>query len=643
MSPVLAIPSFGGGVVLEGSADVQRTDELQAADNYDIGPRGQLVAASDLSGFANAQAGLGVALTPVYGLDIIRAPQLPLMVFLGDHGGHTYQAVLTLNGLSDSGTDLGATPTGGIIASYVAFPYVDTTGAQIWVMLLCAGARFFQHARTGPGLFAIDYDPATATYGCNPISKYDALGTGDLGEFLGGTNAVQLYPRFIIGYNNFAFLFGFDNHDATTGDGPTRVMFSNLGNPLKYGLDPSPPPAVEADRAFTDSDAFTLGGAGEVCRGGCVWNGKLFVGTNRGLHYIAGFGRESFLTNGALPVAESRPIVGPHALIEGPDRVLYGVAADAGLWRFDGATTDPVGQKLRDFNWKSNGYWDLIWTDTSRTLASFPGQSNQDLVWMLADSDLQQVWIVIPYCSISNGAGYGTDTVVIKYHVLTGGFTRQKFAGKILLKGAVFEAEQTGRKERFLCAPGTNPNIQYYAHKSTIGGAAPMPSSLPSATFGEYAPHGPDGVGVQRKLYLTLSWESSSALPLVFTITPYVDQEAAGSAITLTIGPTQPVGPSDGDLWFDTSGTDTNLGNGTAGSFIPAHAADYLLKRYKTTFAKWIYTFDGGEQGTRASIPIAYTPARGTRVKHSVVCTSAAGRYQIEGLGLEPATIRSDK
>lgn len=646
--PLLSVPVFGGGVVLEGSADAHRTDELAQCDGYDIGPRGQLVAASELGNFAYTTGGTSTPLVPLYGLGIIAAPRLPLMVFVGDEGGQTYYGFLTLNGLSDSGTAVGATPAGGVLATFVAFPYV-TGGVQQWVMLVCIAARFFQHARDGWGLFAMEYDPASGTVAGEPIEKYDALGTGPDGEFTGGNLAVQLYPRFIAGYNNFAFLFGFDNHDATHGDGPTRVMFSNVGNPLKFGLDPEDGAVAEGtgpgpgggydNHAFTDSDAFTMGGAGEVCRGACVWDSKLFVGTNRGLHYIEGFGRDDFMTNGALAVKQTRPIVGPHAIGEGPDGLLYGVAADVGLWAFDGSGTDPVGMKLRGYDTKSNGFWDLIWTDTTRTLLQFPGQSNQDLVWLLMMTELNQVWVVIPYCSIANGYGYGTDTVVLKYHVTTGGFSRQLFPGKILLAGTVFQAEQSAQKDTFVCAPGMAPNVQYYAHKINQSASPPMPSSLPVVTFGPYAPFGPDGTGVMRKRYLTLSWESAGALPLVFTLTPTIDGQTM-PALTLTIGATQPGSPANGDVWVDTSGTDTNLGNGTAGSIIGSNPADYIIRRYITTWSGWRQVPGGGQQGTRISIPIAFDPRKGTRFSVQMVCTSAGARYQVEGFGEKPALVR---
>jgi hypothetical protein len=643
---MLSVPSFGGGVALLGSSDVQRTDELQAADSYDLGERGQLIAASDLSAYLNA-TDAGTALTTLYGMGLLTIPQAPVLVFVGGHGGSlfvvTYNVVSGFTAAPAAGTD----PTSGICVTTAVFPYVDTTNfKQRRVLLVAIGARAFNAPSTASGLYVISYDSATGFYTMLPISNYDALGTGANGEWLGGTQAVQLKPRGVIAYNNFAWAWGYDAHDHTAPanlDGPNRLMFSNVGNPLKWGNDPQDPGPYTSDHSFNDTDAFTIGGSGEVIRAACVWAGKLWIGTNDGLHYVEGFGRESFLTNGAVPVRQSKNVIGPQTLIEGPDGLLYGVSDDVGLWAFDGANSDPVGVKLRNFDGKSPGYWDLIWTDTSRTLAAYPGQSNQDLVWMVADGQTKQVWVGIPFCNASAGYGYGTDTVVIKYHTNSGGFTRQVFTGKTLSAAAFMKREATIAARRFICAPGMATNVQVYGAKATLATSPVMPSALPDVTMGEYAPHGPDGVGVSRKVYLTLSWESAAALPLAFTVTPSVDGEAVASSIKLTIGPSAPGAPTDGDVWVDTSGTDTNLGNGTAGAFTPSHAADYLVKEWKASWAKWRYTSDGGEQGTRVTVGIGFVPARGTRIKHRVTCTTGTGRYQIEGIGLEPATIRSDR
>jgi hypothetical protein len=532
--------------------------------------------------------------------------------------------------------------------TFATFPFVGSDNKQKRVTLVCIGARSGQFPSQAAGVYAIVYDPTGATYTVLPIINWDVLGTGPIGEYFAGTGlngnqSVQMYPRGIIAYNNFAFAWGWDVHDhagPSNQDGPNRLMFSNVGNPLKWGYDASAAVVPETNRAFVDSDAFTIGGAGEVIRAACVWAGKLWIGTNAGLHYVEGFGRESFLTNGAIPVRQTRNVIGPHALIEGPDGLLHGVS-DEGHWIFDGANVDTPYRRLRDYADKSNGYWDLVWADASQA-TGFPGKTNQDLVWMLSVPELMQVWIVIPFCSIANGYGQGTDTVIIKYHCATGGYTRQTFAGVTFTHGELYRRDQTGAVQTFLCAPGLATNIQRYGFRT--GAVSPvMCAALPDATFGEYAPYGTDGVGISRKVYLTLAWESSSSLPLVFTITPSIDGEAVAAAIVLTIGPTAPGSPADGDCWLDTSGTDTNLGNGTAGVFTPAHAGDYLLKRWVATWAKWTYTSQGGSQGTRATIPIAFTAQKGTRVKYRVQCTTATGRFQVEGLALEPASLRSAK
>jgi hypothetical protein len=374
-------------------------------------------------------------------------------------------------------------------------------------------------------------------------------------------------------------------------------------------------------------------------RAGYVWAGRLWIGTNKALHYVEGYGRESFLTNGAIPIRRSRNVIGPHALIEGPDALLYGVS-DQGLWQFDGGEVQPIGDRLRDFDDHSNGWWDLIWTDTSRTLLAYPGQSNADLVWMLAIPELNQVWIVIPYCSIANGYGFGADTVVIKYHTKTGGFTRQKFAGTILTHGAITEREQTVKRQIFAASPGLAQNVQRYAWKATQTSSPAMPSSLPDVTFGEYAPFGPDGVGVFRKRYLTLAWASAaSTLGLVFSLTPTADGETL-TAVKLTISASTPGTPANGDLWLDTSGTDTNIGNGTAGSIVPANAADFLLKRFVTTWNKWVQVPGAGQQGRRVTLPIAFDYARGTRFTVRCQCAAADRRFQIENFSEKPAIVR---
>ncbi len=642
MANVLNVSSFGGGVVLEGSADAQRTDEVRAADSYEIGPRGQLVAASDLSttGLSMLTDSGGSPLTKIHGLHSILRSVAPQVLAVGDNGVGEY-TVRLIDPAAGTSSAIGIIGVTIAFMQYGANVTVATMAEPngVSTTVLNIGPRAFRYPKEGLGLYYV----ITNSSGTSFVQSdgYDALGTGPLGEFGGGNKSKQLYFRGIAAHGSFIFGYGFDASDATNGDGPNRVMFCNIGQPKKWGNDPEDP-GPYSNHSFVDTDAIVIGGAGSIIRAMLSWAGRAYVGAADGLHFIEGYGRESFLTNGPVPLRNSLSTIGPHALIEGPDGLLYGVDARAGLWIFNGGDTDPVGLRLRDFHGHSNGYWDLIWTDASRS-ALYPGQSNQDLVWLWSDTETKEVWIVIPWCDATAGYGYGTDTVVIKYSTRTGGFTRQKFIGKILSAGSIFAQESVAPRSKFIAQPGSTPNLARYAYKATPASSPIMPSVLPTASLGEYAPHGPDGVGISRRLYLTLSWESAASLPLVFALTPKVDQSPTGTGFSLTIGPTAPSAPSDGDYWYDTSGTDTNLGNGTAGAFTPAHPGDYLLKRWKASFAKWMYTYDGGEQGTRASIPLAFTPARGTRVMHDIVCTSAAGRYQIEGLGLEPATIRADK
>jgi len=644
---VLSVPVFGGGVVLEGSADAQRTDELADCQSYDIGARGQLVATTDLTTFAKTTSGLGTeSLAPIFGIDAVAHPANPLLVMVGNAtvDAHVRWATLLADGSVDAGGPMTGILASGYVVTFASFPYVGTDGKQKRVVLVCTAARSFVAPTFGPGLYALVYDGSGPSYTMLPISEYDALGTGPQGEFAGGSFARQLYPRGIVAYNNHAFAWGFDDHDkiafAVVGDGPNRLMFSNLGNPLKWGRDPQEQAiadgAAETNRQFEDSDAITVGGSGEAIRCCYPWRGKLWIGTNRELHYLEGFGRESFQTNGSLAVAKSRNVIGPKAMVEGPDALLYGVS-DEGLWRTDGGVVQPIGDKLRDYNGFSTGWWDLIWSDPSRTLLEYPGRTNQDAVWMFSDKAAKQVWVVIPYCDATVGRGYGTDTVIIKYHTETGGFTRQVFAGKLLWHGAELKREAVAPEQRYIVVNDVDFNIQRYGYKATQADAPALPTVLPDVTFGEYAPFGPDGVGVMDKRYLTLSWRSG-ALPLVFQVTPTIDGQVFPT-ITLTIGPTAPGAPADGDVWVDTSGTDLNLGNGTAGTLVGANAADYIMRSWVASWNKWVHVPGGGQQGTRITVPIEFSGDRGSRLKVRVQCTSASGRFQVENFSEKPAIV----
>lgn len=641
---VLSVPGFGGGIVLEGSSDAQRVDELTACDGYDIGPRGQLVAASDITPYVDATGSGDLDL--VYALHPLPAPQLPQMLYVGDEAGATFIGVAELNGTVFGGVNVGGGHVARYVVTFATLPYVFG-GEQTWLTLAALSARQAFPTRQGIGLYVVVTDPSAGpAISVLPISAFDALGTGPDGEFSGGSNSQQLFPRLVLAYNGHILLAGFDSSDAATGDGPNRVMFSNINQPLKYGFDAAEDDILSgdadpSDRAFVDSDAILIGGAGVIVRAMTVWAQRAWVGTNEGLYFIEGYGRDSFKNNGASPVAGTQNVVGPHALIEGPDRLLHGVG-DNGHWTFDGAETTDVGAKLRDFSSKSFGYWDLIWTDPFRTLASYPGQTNQDLVWMMADNELGQVLIGIPYCNATVGWGAGSDTVVLKYHVKTGGYTRQVFTGKIILSAAQFRREHTADKQRFFGGTATlGTLIAKYREKASPADSPVLASPLPDVTFGEYAPFGPNGVGVMRKRYLTIAWEVSFAIPtFVFSIMPTIDGQAMASAV-LTISPNSPASPQDGDRWVDTSGTDTNIGNGTAGDIVRANSRDYLVKVWKASFGKWM-PVGGGAQGTRVTVPITLDYARGSRLKVRVQCTAADHRFQIENFSEDPTAIRAD-
>lgn len=663
--PPLHVASFGGGVLLAGSAEQRHIDELLAADSYEIGPRGALIAASDVTPYVTLndnKVGTPLAVIRIHGLAAVSGfGQATVMgicegldgfapvVYLVD--SFVRQGAVSPIGIGSivtnmAGADFVAIPS-GILATTATFPglfhYKAGAGpiVPINITLFCFGAREGFAPNVAPGLYvAISQPSAPGLAGLFPMGKFDALGTGAIGELnvlapnTPGTKAQQLFARGVITYNNHAFCWGFDSADASHGDGPTRVMFSNLGNPLKWGNDNVdaafiPPATPGVDRLFTDSDAIVLGDAGELVRGAIKIFGKLYFGTNRALHYIAGYGRDSFLTDGATPVMKAFNIVGPYAMIEGPDKLLYGVS-DQGLWSFDGVgAPNPLFLKLVDFDQRSRGYWDLIWTDNTRVANNYPGMTNQDLVWMAIDWDRHQVLVGIPWCDATLGYGYGTDTVVVKYHTQTGGFTRQVFAGVQYTAVGYFRHESQQPETRFLgTATAGQTTVQRYGYKIAPADSV-MPASLPVATVGPYAPYGPDGRGSLRRIYLTLAWAAAVSLPIVFQISTTWDQKTSDN-YALTLGPSAPGAPLTNDLWLDTSGTDTNLGNGTAGVLTASFPA-YLLKRWTGT--AWQQLAGLGTNGTRATIRLPMDPRNGTRLTVTAQCTSAAGRFQLEGLG----------
>jgi hypothetical protein len=636
------VPSFGGGVVRLGSPNVQRTDELLEADSFEIGPRGQLVIASDVSDYVTIQDFLFGAFLDLYGIADVVVGGVPQLLVLGRGKNlgvfdRYFQARLARDGAvspvpgSASGLyNVISPPASGVQVTTVQFPGLFTVGGvQSSLVLVCLGAREGTYPRAAAGLTVYAYDPATTNVTIYDFSQLDGLGTGPQGaSFPGGTKGARLFPRGIAAYNNHVFGYGYDSADATNGDGPARVMFSNLGDPRKWGNDNV---AAAGDRFFTDSDAIVLGDAGEIIRGAMKWGGKFFFGTNQQLHYIAGFGRDSFLTDGANPVAKSYNIVGPNAMIEGPDKHLYQVS-DQGLVAFDGASFEPHFKRLVDFAGHSIGWWDLIWTDPTRAVG-FPGRTNQDLVWMAVDWDREQVLIGIPFCNAALGYGVGADTVIIKFHTRTGGFTRQVFAGVAFTAAGYFRREGQQRETRILgtATPG-KATLQRYGYQLTPNVSPAIASALPRVTFGPYAPFGPDGEGLLRRLYLTLAWESAAALPLVFLVTTKAD-EGTSDANTLTIGPVAPVAPAAGDFWLDTSLADTNLGNATAGALVRP-LTGFLTKTWRG--ASWGIVPGSGELGLRATIPLPVSRRTATRVTVTVPCLAAAGRFEIEDLGINP-------
>lgn len=630
--------------MLTGSPDVQKTDELGQADSYDIGPRGQLVAGSDTTGYYTLKdlQGVPAAWTALHGLGNITAASIPLIVAIGEAktliGTLTYfvavlerdGAVIPLPATRIYAFNIVAThpDAHGVYISIVQFPgtFTDAVGS-FNAVLVCVGAREGNFPATQEGLVYLLFTVGTTDSAFAFATFFNCLG---IGTRAAGTHSIELHFRGIIAYNNFVFGWGFLAKDVTNGDGPNRVMFSNLGNPMQWGNDNV---SVIADRAFTDSDAIELGDAGEIIRGAIKWNGKLYFGTNSQLHYIAGFGRDSFIADGSNPVAKSYNIVGPYALIEGPDKLMYGVS-DQGLWSYNGADFNPVFEKLVDFTKHSTGYWDLMWNDPSLALGN-PGRTNQDLVWMAVDWERFQVLVGIPFCNADAGFGIGTDTVVIKYHPRTGGFTRQVFRGTTYTAASYVRRAGQQRESRIMGTATTGKvTLQRYGFQATPTTSPILPVQLPVVTFGPYVPFGPDGEGVVRRYYLVLAWESSASLPITFGVVTTTDTSVVNS-FTLTVAPLAPGSPAVGDIWLDTSQTDTSIGNAGASSTVPA-TGGYLTKTWSGSV--WRFISGGGEQGNRATIALPVVRRVGTRRTVTATCLSANGRFQCEGLGMDPGS-----
>ncbi len=655
----LHVSSFAGGVALLGSADTRAVDEVLLADSCDIGPRGGLVCASDVSPYLTLDD-----------LGTVPAPWSRLYGLL-EASGATYAKIIAVGsglfaGMPDAnalfclpfdregesspvsatpmGTHIGSTAPGVYVTSAVfagTFYMAPTIGTPVAinVFFVCVGAREGYAPNTALGLFLVIFNPDGTINSLTAIGQFDALGTGFYGELslagvAHGTLAQQLFFRGIMAYNNFIMGWGFDSADTVNGDGPCRVMFCNIGNPLKWGNDNITPPPPEVNRLFTDSDAIGLGGAGEIIRAGLVIFGKAFFGTNRSIHFIQGFGRDSFITNGAIPVMKSFNVVGPHAMIEGPDRLMYGVC-DQGLWQYDGYNVPvPLFQKLVDFSGRSVGYWDEMWTNTAAVPNTYPGGTNQDLVWMASDYTRQQVLVGIPFCNASSGVGQGNDTVVIKYHIRGGGFTRQVFPGVNYTAVGYFRREgQENEARLFGTATAGQTTIQRYAYQASLADTPVMPMILPDVELGYYSPFGPDGQGVIQRAYLTVAWQDAAfSLPLVFGVTFMVDQ-ATVDRYTLYIQASEPSAPSTGDCWLDTSQSNQSIGNARASANVPA-VGGYLFNVFDG--GRWLQIAGQGTKGFRTTIPLPLIRRTGCRITVQLACLAAAGRFEIEGFGMDP-------
>ena len=656
----LRLNTFGGGVVLAGAADQRLLTEVATADGFDLGVRGALTAASAPTDYANILDSLGNVVTPLMGaLSVTGVNFARVMVIgqgAGDGGGDSYVYTLVDRDAGTvtpytygyvAGSDFGSpsvamllsgvSVTGTVFSGTFDVRFLPAATSQVNIYLVNLGAREGRTPRQAPGLWVLVNAVGSSTQVLYPISTFDALGTGPSGEYavdsgLVGTNSQQLYPRGIIGYNNHVLAWGFDAEDATDGNGPCRVMFCNLGNPLKWGNDNVA--AEGTNRLFTDSDAIVLGSAGELVRAALVYGGRCFFGTNRGLHFIAGYGRDSFITDGATPVMKAYNIVGPYALIEGPDRLMYGVS-DQGLWSFDGSGQPvPLFEKLVDQNGFSNGYWDLLWTDHTAAVG-WPGRTNKDLAWLAVDWERQQVLLGIPFCDATVGYGEGSDTVVIKYHPRTGGFTRQVYEGVIYNAAAYFREEANQPTTRWMLTGDVGEvGIQRYAYQATEATSPVMPDPLPTFSAGPYALFSPDGAGVVPRAYLTLSWLSSASWPLVFDILVTVDGVTV-SDYRLTVDASAPSSPVDGDVWVDTSETNTSIGNASAGLNIPADGGNIAFIRNASA---WVHLAGLGAKNARQTIPLPLNRKSGARIVVTATCVEASGRFTVEGLGWEPGS-----
>ena len=116
---------------------------------------------------------------------------------------------------------------------------------------------------------------------------------------------------------------------------------------------------------------------------------------------------------------------------------------------------------------------------------------------MASDLDRRQVVVGIPFCNtIRRIRRAAPNTVLITYHVDTGGFTRAivpdaVHAGGVPAREGAAAALELRRAPR----PRNIARCRYYGSRRTMASSPVLPTVLPTVTMGYYAPFGPDGRG----------------------------------------------------------------------------------------------------------------------------------------------------
>lgn len=171
------------GIVLEGSSDAERSDELLVCDQYELGPRGQLVVASDLTAWGSVSTASGSFVTRLYALEPSVSPSNPRVVYCGD-GGPGVVVIGAFDPLlagvvweQHYDTPAPVDGTFGWQSTIVTMPYVAKDGEQKRIALVAVGARSYQLPVSSPGLFVLEISEVGAV-SMHPIYHYDALGTG---------------------------------------------------------------------------------------------------------------------------------------------------------------------------------------------------------------------------------------------------------------------------------------------------------------------------------------------------------------------------------------------------------------------------------------------------------------------------------